>query len=261
MAPVPLWQARHNGFIQITSHYRQFQETSQQRPSQVAKKDAKIAKNVSSQSGTRKEKSFMLQTLCLFRAAVADHDQSPSSTRQESEEFRLELAEMVFVPNRVGADTLMQIRRQTAEHPVLAALHTVIMNGWPSETKHRSNLRVYWNFRDEISVFEGVLFRSHQAIVPASLRPEMSRKIHKAHQGTESSIRRARESLFWSGMQAAIRGTCLSCGLCAPYLSERPQEPMKSHDTHSTLVENKCRFFQAGWQQLPRDGRPQQRPL
>lgn len=56
----------------------------------------------------------------------------------------------------------------------------------------------------------------------------MLEKIHRAHQGVDSSIRRARETLFWPGMQAAIRQTCLSCGLCAQYLTERPTEPMKS---------------------------------
>ena len=55
-------------------------------------------------------------------------------------------------------------------------------------------------------------------------------QLHKAHQGADSGIRRARESLFWPGMQAAIREKCLSCGLCAQYLSERPREPMKSHE-------------------------------
>ena len=31
-------------------------------------------------------------------------------------------------------------------------------------------------------------------------------------------------------MQAAIRQTCSSCGVCAQYLSERPREPTGSHD-------------------------------
>jgi len=31
-------------------------------------------------------------------------------------------------------------------------------------------------------------------------------------------------------MQAAIRDTRLQCGICYQYLSERPQEPMKSHE-------------------------------
>ena len=78
-------------------------------------------------------------------------------------------------------------------------------------------------------MYDDVLYKSCQVIVPASLRPELLRKIHKAHQGADSSIRRARESTYWPGMPAGIRETCLSCGVCAQYLSERPREPMRSH--------------------------------
>ena len=67
-------------------------------------------------------------------------------------------------------------------------------------------------------------------IIPISLRSEMLGKIHWACQGPESSIRRAREAMFWPGMQAAIRDTCQACGTCTQYLAQRPAEPMKSHD-------------------------------
>ena len=40
------------------------------------------------------------------------------------------------------------------------------------------------------------------------------------------------KSVDWPGMQAAIRHTCSSCGVCAQYLRERPWEPMGSHDKH-----------------------------
>ena len=106
------------------------------------------------------------------RAAVTDQ---PSSTaKQECEVFRLEIAEMDLEPNRVTPDTLQRIRRETTKDPVLAALHMVITNRWPSERKEAPEpLRLYWNFRDEISVYDGVLYRSHQVIVPATLRDEM----------------------------------------------------------------------------------------
>ena len=55
-------------------------------------------------------------------------------------------------------------------------------------------------------------------------------KIHKGHQGADSSIKRARETLFWPGMSTAIRQACLMCGLCAQYKTERPTEPMKSQE-------------------------------
>ena len=111
----------------------------------------------------------------LSRAPVTD--QPISTDKQECEVFRLEMAEMEFEPNQVTPDTLQRIRRETAKDPVLAALHTMVMNGWPSERKEvPEQLRLYWNFRDEISVYDDVLYRSHQVIVPATLRDEMLQK-------------------------------------------------------------------------------------
>ncbi|XP_022800929.1 uncharacterized protein K02A2.6-like [Stylophora pistillata] len=142
----------------------------------------------------------------------------------------MELAEMDIEPNSATFETMQRIKQETAKDPVLASLCNVITSGWPAERKEApEQLRQYWSFRDEISIYDGVAYRSHQVIVPSTLREEMLQKIHKAHLGADSSIRRARESLFWPGMQAEIKEKCFSCGLCAQYANERPQEPMKSH--------------------------------
>ena len=54
----------------------------------------------------------------------------PSSTaKQECKVFRLEIAEMDLKPNQVTPDTLKPIQQETTKDPVLAALHTVVMNG------------------------------------------------------------------------------------------------------------------------------------
>ena len=160
---------------------------------------------------------------------IVDHLSAPDA-KLEYEVFRLEIAEMDIEPNRITSETMQQIKQETAKDSVLASLCDVVASGWPAERKETpEHLRQYWSFRDEISVYDGVAYRSHQVIVPSSLREEMLQKIHKAHQGVDSSIRRARESLFWPGMQAAIKEKCLSCGLCARYVCERPQEPMQSH--------------------------------
>ena len=170
----------------------------------------------------------------LSRAAVGQGVQSPLTIMQECEVFRLELAQIDLTPNRITADTMSRIREEPAKDPVLTVLHKVVLSGWPSERKEvPEEIRAYWSFRDEISVYDDVLYKSYQVIVPASMRPELLRKIHRAHQGTDSSIRRARESIHRPGMQAAIKETCLSYGVCAQYLSERPREPMKSHDIPS----------------------------
>ena len=59
----------------------------------------------------------------------------------------------------------------------------MVLSGWPSERKEVSDqIRVYWDSRDEITMYYGILYKSHQVIVPTSLQSEMIRKIHEAHQ-------------------------------------------------------------------------------
>ena len=43
-------------------------------------------------------------------------------------------------------------------------------------------------------------------------------------------IRRAREVMYWPGMQAAILQESAKCSLCASYGSALPKEPMLSHE-------------------------------
>ena len=140
----------------------------------------------------------------------------------------MDLTQMDLSPNLIKPSTMNQIREETGKDPSLMALNKVVLGGWPSQKSGvPDEIRAYWDFRDEISVYDGVLLKSHQIIVPASLCPVLLQKIHKAHQGADTSIRRARESIYWPGMQAAIKQTCFSCVVCSQYLSERPQEPMQ----------------------------------
>ena len=96
---------------------------------------------------------------------------------------------MDIAQSRVTSETIQRFKQETAKDPVLAALCDVVATGWPAESKEApEHLRQYWSFRDGISVYDGVVHRSHQVMFPSSLREEMLHKIHKAHQGADSSI-------------------------------------------------------------------------
>ena len=137
----------------------------------------------------------------LSRAALSDGPEDPSGMTQEYDVFRVDLKHTDVSPNLVKPGTMNQIREKTVRDPPLMTLKKVILGGWRSQkSKVPDEIRAYWDFRDEISVYDEVLFKSHQVIVPASLRPELLDKMHKAHQGAESSIRRALESVYWPGM-------------------------------------------------------------
>ena len=98
---------------------------------------------------------------------------------------------MDLKPSNVTADKLERIRTATSMDPVLSNLNSVTMTGWPDKRKSvPEEIRGFWSYREEITTDNGVLFKRDQVIVPSSLRAEILRKIHKAHQGSDSSIRR-----------------------------------------------------------------------
>ena len=60
------------------------------------------------------------------------------------------------------------------------------------------------------------------------MQAEMLLKTHANHFGPESTVRMAREVLFWPGMRQAIFDMCNNCGTCAQYRSKSTKEPMRS---------------------------------
>jgi len=119
----------------------------------------------------------------------------------------------------------------TEADPTLSVLCTFVAHGWPSEKSQvPSALRLYYPLRDEPAVYLGVLYKSHKVLIPLKLQSTMLVKLHQGHQGGESMILRAREVMYWLGMQAAIPQESAKCTLCASYGSELPREPMLSHE-------------------------------
>jgi hypothetical protein len=57
------------------------------------------------------------------------------------------------------------------------------------------SLEKYWNFRDEITVLDGLLYKSQRIMVPKTLQREMLVKLHESHLGIVKTKQRARESI------------------------------------------------------------------
>ena len=59
----------------------------------------------------------------------------------------------------------MELHQATAADPVMQALSSTIQHGWPKSKDDVPNaLRHYWDYRDELSSVEGLLFRAQRLI-------------------------------------------------------------------------------------------------
>ena len=86
------------------------------------------------------------------------------------------------------------------------------MSGWPDRWTDVSELaRPYWNFRDKLSVLDGVLLKGNCIIVPKSMRTDVLNHIHEEHMGVSKCRLRAQTSVYWPGINSEIEDIV---GLC-----------------------------------------------
>ena len=92
------------------------------------------------------------------------------------------------------------------------------------KTKHLDHCLIpYFNYRDELTAQEGLIYRADCVVIPDFMRYEMKQKIHVGHLGINSCLRRAQDVMYWPGMSAEIRQYIETCGTCAAHGDRQPE--------------------------------------
>ena len=127
--------------------------------------------------------------------------------------------------------TLQEITSATEVDAELQALGPIITQGWPERRADvASQLQVYFPFREELSIQDGVVFKGEGIVVPSSLRQCMMDKVHASHLGIQGCLRRAKEAFYWPGIYKQITEFISRCSICNSYKPEQQKEPLKCHE-------------------------------
>ena len=103
-------------------------------------------------------------------------------------------------------ERLQQLSHASADDPMLYELRKTIQQGWPEcKSDITEALHPYFDFRDELTVQEYLVFKGPIVVVPAVLHREMMAACHDTHIGVEGCIRRATESMFWPRMSTDLK--------------------------------------------------------
>ncbi|XP_065077663.1 uncharacterized protein K02A2.6-like [Ochlerotatus camptorhynchus] len=133
----------------------------------------------------------------------------------------------VHVVLNVTKPWMDQIVAETESSEVLQKLIRCLLEGWPEELAHvDGDLQPYWNFRDELSTYEGVIFKGDCILVPESLRKKVLSLTHAGHFGIQSCIKRAKQLVFWPGMGRDIQRYVDECSVCQKHSRSCVKEPM-----------------------------------
>ena len=125
---------------------------------------------------------------------------------------------------------IREIREGTVKDPVLLSLKAVILNGWPNQRERLpTELRQYFNVRDELAAQDGVIFKGPKCVIPMSLRPKIKEKFHRSHIGIQGGLRRAREVVYWPNMNRELEQFISKCETCITCQPAQQREPLICH--------------------------------
>ena len=132
----------------------------------------------------------------------------------------------------------------------------IIQVGWPDNKNGLSpSIINYFHIRDELVVQEGVILRGDRVVIPKSLRRETLEDLHTAHQGVESTLRRARESVYWPNMNGDVKEYISRCETCTTFPPRQQKEPLLDHKVpNRPLGQNRHRPLSFRKQRIPGDG-------
>ena len=131
----------------------------------------------------------------------------------------------------ISEPQLTEIQAETAQDDTLQQLKKTIISGWPETKKEVPvSLHPYFLVRDELSAQDGLIFKGQRCVIPLGLRVRIKEKLHGAHTGIQSCLRRARETVYWPGMNSELTDYISKCDICSCYQSSQPKEPLICHE-------------------------------
>ena len=152
----------------------------------------------------------------LLIADALSRSHTTNHTHSQSEE-EIETIGLVIQDQSVTSH-LKEIAEETANDNVLQSVIRLISENW-SISKRRIPTEVFsfWICKDQLSFNDGIIYRGDRE------------KLHQAHMGVESTLRRAHTSLWWPGMNSQLKQFISSCQVCQSFQRNNPKETLMSH--------------------------------
>ena len=83
----------------------------------------------------------------------------------------------------------------------------------------------YWNVHRQLSIDDALIVFGCRLLIPARLRFLALTNLHAAHQGSVQTKQRARQIIYWPGIDHDIDNVILACKQCHDSLPSHPPNP------------------------------------
>ena len=75
----------------------------------------------------------------------------------------------------------------------------------------------FTQYRSELTIAEGLIFKSQSLVIPRSMRNEMLNRVHYTHLEINKCIKLVQKSIFYQAMTNQIKQNIINCPLYLKY--------------------------------------------
>ena len=112
------------------------------------------------------------------------------------------------------SDSLQQLHEASQADDTLAILKYTIQKGWSSSIKELpSEIQAFWTFQEELTTEDGLILKGTGIVVPSMKQAEILKLIHEGHLGLTKCKLRAKETVYWPGLNDQLKKLVLNCQL------------------------------------------------
>ena len=134
----------------------------------------------------------------------------------------------------ISSDRLQDTRSATGKDKTLQLLIKTMSQRFPKDKSQLpSEIGPYFSLQGELSHQDGMVFRGERAVIPDTLRSDITSRWHSSDRGVEGCPRRARECVYWLGMNDQIQKYIAKCDICRSMDNQQQKETLMSHKVWS----------------------------
>ena len=127
--------------------------------------------------------------------------------------------------------TIEEIRSATVDNEQLSMLSEYVLHSWPSmRAVVQKELQMYWSFRDDIVIIDGITIKDERIITPVSLYGKVWNQMHMNHMGIEKSRLLACEFICCPFVK--------NCPTCLDFQAMQPKDKNILHEIPVRLWES-----------------------
>ncbi len=120
---------------------------------------------------------------------------------------------------------LERIKKAAGEDSEYKSLMQYLMEESPKEMP--AAVRPFTKVLQQLTVHDGLVLKGYQIVIPKALRRDVLADLHLSHQGIDRTKRRARQTVYWPGINADIQSTVEACEPCQIRLPSQQKESMQ----------------------------------